>query len=389
MRILIILREFYSPSKPIGGAERQALKLATSFIAKGLSVRIVSGKWDWGQPCQDQIHSIPVDRHFTAWGMFDIRGLRRISPYIYLLSLFIYLFRNRNDYDIIHCHSALYGAFVVASAGRLLGKKTVIRSMASGAWGDVQRVQQGTTIWGAKWMQRRAAEADCFVALNSQVEEELVDIGVSPKRIVNIPNGVEIDQKNPKKNYEIGDTCTGLFVGRLHPQKGVDVLLHAFNKAAQMMPELSWRLQVAGSGYLRDELEGFGEQLSINEMVDFLGEVDDLKTIYGGADIFILPSRSEGMSNALLEAMANGLPSIASNIPGNFDLIINEKNGILVEADNRDEFANSIVALAQDQGLREQIGNNAFAYVAENFSIDEIAHRYVSLYDKLMTQDMG
>lgn len=384
MRILIILREFYSPTKPIGGAERQAVKLATCLVERGIDVKIVAGKWDWGQKSQDQIEGLAVDRHFTGWGMFDIRGLRRLGPYIYLVSLFLYLFVHRNEYDLIHCHSALFGAYIVTSAGKRFRKKTLIRSMASGVWGDVQRVQQGTTILGAKWMQRRAVNADCFVALNPQVKEELISIGVSPEKIHQIPNGVVVQPENPRQEYEITDNVTVLFVGRLHPQKGVGDLIRAFEIASTTMPDKSWSLKIAGSGYLRNELEQLSEQLSVNDKVEFLGEIDDLDSLYLGADIFLLPSHSEGMSNSLLEAMASGLPVIASDIPGNHDLIVDQENGLLFEENNIEELADDLLQLVQDNNLRKRIGSSAYLSVVDRYSINKISDRYINLYKQLL-----
>lgn len=384
MRILIILREFYSPAKPIGGAERQAVKLSTCLVERGVDVKIVAGKWDWGQKSQDQIEGLAVDRHFTAWGMFDIRGLRRISPYIYLVSLYFYLFVHRNEYDLIHCHSALFGAYIVTSAGRRFRKKTLIRAMASGVWGDVQRVQQGTTIFGARWMQRQAVTADCFIALNPQVEDELISLGVSPEIIHQIPNGVVLEPENPKQDYVIRDKVTILFVGRLHPQKGVEDLIRAFEISSRTLPDISWSLKIAGSGYLRNKLEQLSEHLSVNDKVEFLGEIEDPDSLYLDADIFLLPSHSEGMSNSLLEALAHGLPVIASDIPGNHDLIVDQENGLLFEENNYEELAEELVRVVQDANLRKRIGSSAYLSVVDHYSINKITDRYIDLYKQLL-----
>lgn len=384
MRILIILREFYSPTRPIGGAERQAVKLATCLVERGVDVKIVAGKWDWGQKSQDQIEGLAVDRHFTAWGMFDIRGFRRMSPYIYLVSLFLYLFVHRNDYDLIHCHSALFGSYIVTSAGKRFRKKTLIRAMASGVWGDVQRVQQGTTILGARWMQRQAVNADCFIALNPQVEEELINLGVPPEIIHQIPNGVVVESENPKQDYVITDKVTILFVGRLHPQKGVEDLIRAFEIASRTLPDKSWSLKIAGSGYLRNKLEQLSEHLSVNDKVEFLGEIEDPDSLYLDADIFLLPSHSEGMSNSLLEALAHGLPVIASDIPGNHDLIVDQENGLLFKENNYEELAKELVHLVQDTNLRKRIGSSAYLSVVDRYSINKISDRYINLYKKLL-----
>src|SRR5512135_953633 len=148
MRVLIVLRYFYCRSEPIGGAEREALRLAQKLQNNQVAVTVVTGLWNWGQPRREPIQGIPVRRHFTAWGMFNIKGLRKFGQYIYLLSLFSYLVYHRNAYDVIHCHSAMFEASIAVLAGKLLHKPIVVRSMASGPWGDLAAVRRERSLWG-------------------------------------------------------------------------------------------------------------------------------------------------------------------------------------------------------------------------------------------------
>ena len=383
-----MLRYFYSPSQPIGGAERQALKLAERLIEKDVGVTVVTGRWDWGQPPREEISGVPVHRHFTCWGMFNLRGLRRASQYLYLLTLFLYLVRHRNEYDFIHCHSAMFGAPIVVLAGRLLQKKTLIRAMASGIWGDIKRLREGEggSIWGAAWMLKQLKEADCIVALNPQVSDELAEIGVRPERIVHIPNGVEIEQIKHKTDYKLGREITVTFVGRLHPQKGINTLLAAFSRAQEELPQLPWRLIIIGEGTQarRSRYEAMARQLSIRQAVEFLGQVDDPFPFLDQSDIFVLPSRAEGMSNALLEAMAHALPCIATDIPGNNNLVTHGENGLLVQLDDVQGLASAIVSLARDQELRERLGQEAIRTAKDKYSLDSVAGQYMTLYANLL-----
>jgi glycosyltransferase involved in cell wall biosynthesis len=384
MRILIILRYFYCPSIPVGGAERQALKLAERLIGKGVAVTIVTGLWDWGQPRREKINGVPVHRHFTGWGMFNVRGLRKFGQYLYLLSLFLYLLLHRNEYDLIHSHSARFGASMVVQAGKLLHKKTLVRSMSSGAWGDVTTVREERSIRGTRWMLHKLGEADCAVALNEQVIRELVEIGVKPERVVRIPNGVETDQVKPKADYRLGSAVKVIFVGRLHPKKGVDTLLLAWQRVTRELPQLAWRLRLVGKGGLGYEMEASARQLSVDQTVEFCGQVDHPFPLLRQSDIFVLPSRSEGMSNALLEAMAHGLPCIVSDIAGNDEVIQHERNGLLVKLDDEQDLARAIARLATDHALRERLGREALRTVEESYSIDSVADRYMALYTDLL-----
>lgn len=371
---------------PIGGAERQALKLAERLIETGVNVTVVTGQWDWGQPRREKINNVRVHRHFTGWGMFDVRGLRRFGQYLYLLTLLLYLVIHRDEYDIIHCHSAIFNAPIAALAATRLHKKSLIRSMAGGPWGDIKRHSEGEEerLQGSRWMLGQMSKADCVVALNKQIAEELTAIGVQPERIVHVPNGVELEVVKPKTDYRLGRDVTLVFLGRLHPQKGVDVLLMAFKEVQQALPQFSWCLKLVGEGRLRSRLEALARQLSIEQDVQFLGQVSDPFPILSQSDIFVLPSRSEGMSNALLEAMAHGLPCIVTDIGGNNEVVKHNENGLLVRLDDHKDLAAGIACLAMDHGLRERLGQAALRAVEEKYSLRIVADRYVTLYADLL-----
>ena len=355
-------------------------------MEKGVTVTVVGGQWDWGQPRREEINGVPVHRHFTGWGGFNIRGFRRVSQYLYLLTLYLYLVRHRNEYDLIHCHSALFGASMVALAGRMLHKKSLIRAMASGPWGDIKRLREGErgTIWGTRWMLSQLKKADRLVALNRQVSEELVEIGVQPERIVHIANGVEIEQIERKADYRLDHEITVTFLGRLHPQKGIDVLLSAFQQVRKESPQFFWQLKLIGTGERRSRFEAMARQLAIDQAVEFLGQVDDPVPLLHQSDVFVLPSRSEGMSNALLEAMASGLPCIVTDIAGNSEVIAQGVNGLLVQPDDHNDLATAMASLATDQKLRERLGQEAIRTVEEKYSLDSVANQYMTLYAGLL-----
>ena len=107
--------------------------------------------------------------------------------------------------------------------------------------------------------------------------------------------------------------------------------------------------------------------------------------IFACSDIFILPSRAEGMSNALIEAMSCGLPCIVSNIPANTQLITNGENGLVVSLDDQEALAEAIIQLTQDEDLRQKLGQAATQTVASHYSINIIAERYLAVYEQLLS----
>lgn len=389
MSVLILLREFYIPSLPIGGAERQALRLASELQRMGVSIRIVTGLWEWGQPRHEVIQGVSVDRHFTAWGAFGVKGLRKFGFYAYLLSLFLYLLWHRNEYDLLHCQSALVEASIGVLAGQWLKKPVLIRPMASGRYGDAKRLRRGRDIWFQDFVVSTLRGVNAIVALNLQIADEMVSLGLPKDRVVFIPNGVEIEPLSKQRSYSRHTPMSIAFVGRLHPQKGIGTLLMALGRLAQERPDLSWRLKLAGTGPIEQELQIMANELGIDQRVEFLGHLDHVDTLLKECDCFVLPSLSEGMSNALLEAMACGLPCIATDIPGNNNLIRHGRNGLLVTPDDDQALAQAIAALAGNEELRQDLGREALKTVEEKYSLACVALQYATLYENLLMSRAG
>lgn len=383
MRVLMVVRQFYPV---IGGTEKQAQKLSARLIEFGIDVRLVTGWWAWGTPREETIDTVPVFRNFTCWNMFGLRGLRKFGGYIYILSLFWYLWRHRSEYDLIHVHLLNYPAFPAVLAGQWLGKKTIIKVANSQQDSDIRRMQRNEMFPGQRQMLPVTLKADKIVAINSKIIDELREVGVPLEQIGAIPNGVELNGLNVKDDYSLNDTVTVIFSGRLHPQKGLTVLLVAFKQVLDRRPDIKWRLWLLGDGELRSQLESMAQQLGITQAVTFWGQVDNVATYLEQADIFVLPSRAEGLSNALLEAMAWGLPCIVTCIDGNTDLVRHNENGLLINPGSESDLAEALIRLVDDERLRQRVGRLARRTIEDNYSLDMIARRYIELYKVLLKQ---
>jgi len=253
----------------------------------------------------------------------------------------------------------------------------------SGQGSDIRRMQENDMLPGQRQMLPLALGADRIVAINRETIFELQEVGVSLERIVTIPNGVETDSLNYKRAYTINGQVTVIFVGRLHPSKGVEVLLGAFNQVVLNRPDMGWRLWILGEGPLKPELELMARQLGIAQQVKFWGRVDDVPVYLTQADLFVLPSRTEGISNALLEAMAHGLPCVATRIGGNVDLIRHGENGLLVKPESESELVEAIKLLATDENLRCNVGKVARQTIEREYSLESVVRRYITLYKSL------
>jgi glycosyltransferase involved in cell wall biosynthesis len=384
IRVLMISRQF---SPFIGGTEIQAQKLARKLIEYGVKVLMTTSWWIWGTPQQETIDTIPVFRNFAFWGMFGIKGLRKFGEYTYLVTLLSYLWRHRNEYDLIHIHLLNQAAFSGVLAGRWLKKPTIIKLAASGLYSDIYKMQTSNfALPGSKQMLPIILKANRFVAINGEIVDELWEAGVPKERILFIPNGIEMDKFGIKTDYGLQDPIRLVFVGRLHHQKGLDVLLQALSDIITSQSKFRWRLLLIGDGPLQHELREMARQLGVDREVEFGGFVNNVPSYLNTADIFLLPSRSEGLSNALLEAMACGLPCVATSVSGNVDLIRHFETGILVPPNDSTALADAIISLTEEESLRRRLGQAAHETVGAMYNLDSVAARYIELYDSLLKE---
>lgn len=379
-RVMMVARLFYPW---IGGAERQAHKLAQMMVEKGTAVAIVTGWWFRGTPQQEVLDNVPVYRNQTLWEFFGIKGLRKFGGYLYIASLIWHLWRRRDKYDVIHVHGLNYHTFAAVLAGRWFKRKVICKLANSGEGSDILKMRRNQQLALSRYMLPTALQCDRFVALNKKVVQELTAVHVPSQHIIELPNGVETDAITARVSYELHEPARIVFVGRLHPQKGLDTLLQACQQLRQQYKG-GLQLQLLGEGPLREELVLLAEKLEISDIVHFMGQTDQVMSYLQQADIFVLPSRAEGISNALLEAMAAGLPAVASRIPGNVDVVEHEKNGLLFTVDDPDSLASSLLTVLTQPDYRERLGRNARQRVVEHYSLSYVADGYIALYKNLL-----
>lgn len=382
MKILMLVRQFYPW---IGGTERQAQKLASQLIEQGISVKVVTGWWFLRTKQKDKIGKIPVARLFTFWGMFGIRGIRKIGGYLFIMSTVFHMLLHRKEYDLIHVHLLSYHAFPAVFMAKILKKKSIIKIANSSSYSDLERMKANDLIPGQKQMLPVALKADRFIALNWKIVEELSEAGVERDRVVLINNGVEIEEDH-KKDYAILSHITLLFLGRLHPQKNLDLLIRVFKMLTLKAKAFHWELWLVGDGPLRFQLEEKSTSLGLKNHIKFCGNTDDTMEKMRKADLFMLLSQAEGMSNSLLEAMAFGLPCIVSNINGNRQIVQHGKTGILVDLKYETEIADTVIRLSKEEETRRLIGQNAREMIEREFGIDKIARKYIDVYADLLEE---
>jgi sugar transferase (PEP-CTERM/EpsH1 system associated) len=234
-----------------------------------------------------------------------------------------------------------------------------------------------------------------YVALSRHIQAYLQHaVGVPATKIAQIYNGVDTvrfapagDQRSPIPGAPFGHASEWLLgtVGRLAAVKHQAGLIRAAAAACADSPVARERLRlvIVGDGPLRSELEALARREGMAERTWFTGARDDVAQVLAGLDAFALPSLAEGISNTLLEAMATGLPVIASRVGGNSELVSHEASGRLVPAADDAALAEAIIALLADLGRARQLGRAARAEVEAKYSLDRMVADYAALYEQV------
>jgi sugar transferase (PEP-CTERM/EpsH1 system associated) len=237
-----------------------------------------------------------------------------------------------------------------------------------------------------------------FIALSRDLEHYLtIRVGVPQARVQQIYNGVDAQRFHPVATRQpiVGnpfvDPSYWLVgsVGRMQMVKDQTTLVRAFIRALAVAPELkgSLRLVMIGDGPLRAQSQALLEQAACAELAWLPGERNDVPEILRGLDCFVLPSLAEGISNTILEAMASGLPVIATDVGGNGELIKAGRSGELVPAGDVEAMASRIVGYARDHQKARAAGQAGRAAVECQFSLAAMVQQYQGLYERLLKRN--
>ncbi len=238
-----------------------------------------------------------------------------------------------------------------------------------------------------------------FVPLSRHLQDYLLQkVGIDKGKTFRICNGVDTNKFFPGDISSISD-CPFNFddahvyfgtVGRMHGVKDQMNLVKAFVQVLQQTPHLkdSIRLVIIGDGPLHQQAIDYLTENSAENLAWLPGKRDDIADIMRCLDVFVLPSKSEGISNTILEALASGLPVIATKVGGNPELVEDGHCGQLVEKENSQQMADAIESYALNKALRIQQGENACQRVLDEFSIDVMVKNYLRLYQASPTQQI-
>jgi glycosyltransferase involved in cell wall biosynthesis len=217
------------------------------------------------------------------------------------------------------------------------------------------------------------------IVANSNGLRQLANVFDSRFEIPIIPNGVDLESYRQAERDWLFPRL--LSVGRLVHQKGLDLAMRALGR----LKELSWEWHVVGDGPQMHGLRVLAKELGIEDRVHFLGwqSRGQLIESYKQANVFLFPSRHEGMPNAMLEAMASGLPVIASCIAGNEELVLDGNTGYLFPSEDIESLQTALKKILGNPALREQMGNASRLHAEANYSWAATAQQYALLLEKV------
>lgn len=367
IRVLLLITELN-----IGGAERIVQQLAT---------RLPRDRYDVTVACLYDPSAIAADIQAADIPVIDLEMRRKVdlrAPYRLLG------FLRQRDIHILHTHlfhANLLGAIV----GTLTRTPIIIATRHSMEIGGVHR----------EWMNRLVTSLrDAVVTVSPQVHKVEVDRAhASPTKIADIPGGVEVrayrvdpnhvDELKRSWDLETGDPVVGT-VGRLVDPKGHGHLLDALAKVRSQIAGV--KALLVGDGTLRTEMERRAEALGLSDTVIFTGIRRDVPEVLALLDVFVLPSLWEGLPIALLEAMAAGLPVVATRVGGVPEVVVEGETGLLVPPRDPEALAQAILTLLRDPDLRQAMGQAGRERVREHFSVDQMVKKTESLYQRLLAE---
>jgi glycosyltransferase involved in cell wall biosynthesis len=242
--------------------------------------------------------------------------------------------------------------------------------------------------WAHLWLYRLASIwVDGFIAVSPQVEASIMkDINPIRKKVTTICNGVDVsrythqvDRAGVRARLGLSESdCLVIVVGTLKEQKGHRILIEAAPEIIDRYPRL--QILLVGDGALRAELQTQVSTAGIDRHVSFLGTRGDIPELLGASDLFVLPSLWEGLPMALIEAMASGLPIVATSVSGTRQVMVSGETGLLVPPGDPIRLKEAIIFLLADQRRAKQMGHLALRRIEASFSARKQAEDHIALY---------
>jgi len=357
----------------IGGTERQLVELATGLDRSAFDPVVVC--LSKGGPLEKELAlgGVPVK-------IVGLRSLRQVWSSPISVGRLVRIFASERPAIV---HGFLFWAYVLgAYAARLVDIPIVIASRRS--LGIYKESKPHYLV-----LERLANRmTDLVIANSDAVRRDVLQRERLPARkVLVIHNGVHVDQSEVPRIERTsigvgpGSALVGVLANLIH-YKGHDVFLNAWQVVVQRFPDAVALL--IGEGKARAELERRVAELGLGQALRLLGSRDDARALLSLVDLVVHPSQQEGFSNAILEAMAEGKPVVATDVGGNPEAVVDGVTGLLVPPGDPGALASAIIRLLGDPGSRAAFGKAGRARAAELFTLDGMIRKYEGVYERLI-----
>jgi glycosyltransferase involved in cell wall biosynthesis len=376
-RVVVVLPTYLPET--FGGAEQQTCRLAQALARRGAAVTLLAPRLEGRTPARDKEGSVVV-RRFRLRAAPNLGGRHLDSFVWWCLCICSWLWRNRRSYDLIYVVHGRLHAFPAAIAGRWLGKPVVVKPGRGGEVSFDLSVVRRKRLLGSLFARSITRNTTAWVANSQAIAADLMRWGVPSERVHAIPNGVEIPDDGGRRSRN--GVVHFVSMGRLEAEKAVDQTIRAF---ACLPADAPAQLTILGDGPSRPELEALSRRLGQERRIVFTGAVGNVTPYLKEADVYVSTSVSEGMSNALLEAMSSGVMPVVSHVSGADDLVQEGVSGLLFPPGDEAALATRLEkSLTMTAERRRATGEAAREAIRARFSLETVVERHLELYCNLI-----
>jgi glycosyltransferase involved in cell wall biosynthesis len=375
-RVVMILPAYLPET--FGGAEQQTRRLAQALARRGAAVTLLAPRLEGKTRAREGEGPVLV-RRFRLRAAPNLGGRHLDAFLCWCFCISFWLWRNRRSYDLIYVVHGRLHAFPAVVAGRGLGRPVVVKPGRGGETHFDLSVVQRKRLLGSFFAGAIARNTTAWVANSQAIAADLTRWGVPSERVHVIPNGVEIPEDVGRQSRN--GVVHFISMGRLDADKAVEQTIRAF---AALPADAPAHLTILGDGPRRRELEALSRRLGQERRVVFTGAVGDVTPYLKEADVYLSTSVSEGMSNALLEAMSRGVMPVVSRVSGADDLVEEGVSGLLFPPGDETALATRLEeSIAMTRARRRATGEAARAAICARFTLEKVVDGHLRLYRKL------
>jgi glycosyltransferase involved in cell wall biosynthesis len=376
VRAVMVLPAYLPES--FGGAEQQCRKLSQALSRIGVRVTILAPRLCSETPAREQEGDVEI-RRFRVRKAPNLGGRYIGSLLAWSAKVIWWLLAHGRDIDIVHVFHGRLHALPAVVGSSLIGKPSLVKIGRGGDSFDLGVVRSKRLIGRAAY-RTILNHADGYIANSREIVDDLLEHAIPPDRIVRVANGVEIAAARADHEcapIERLSPRNFVYLGRLDPEKRIDIMLEGFARFS----DTSATLTIVGDGESRAQLERLASKLGLGGRVQFPGRTDDVARYLRPAHFYLSTSASEGMSNALLEAMSFGVVPLVSEVSGAKDIVEHGRSGFLFEPGNLDDFVSKLELTRE--AVKEDyraMCDSARESIRQKFGIDRIADAHLHIY---------